>query len=266
MKKKLRFVLLLFIIILVIGYALGINYTLKVYSLTSSKLESSYEIVHISDLHSSSDTDDILYLVTDKSPDLIVLSGDIFANRENLQLTLEFVETLTTVSEVIFVRGDSEASAYLEIKKELKLLGVTVLEDNYIDINEEIRIIGISDNSYTTLLTNNYENEKRIEQVLESHVDESKYNIVIAHRPHYFDTYKLSSADLVLSGHTEGGKMRIPIVNQGIIVPDQGFFPKYDYGKYESNDTVMIINSGCSNSSIVPRLFNPKEVVIITIN
>jgi predicted MPP superfamily phosphohydrolase len=94
--------------------------------------------------------------------------------------------------------------------------------------------------------------------------DLSLYSILLAHRPEHIDQYLNYGFDLVLSGHSHGGQWRIPFILNGLYAPDQGFFPKYAGGKYEHGSTIHIVGRGLSkNSTRIPRIFNPPELVII---
>ena len=68
--------------------------------------------------------------------------------------------------------------------------------------------------------------------------------------------------DLVVSGHTHGGQVRLPFIGS-LAVPSQGFFPKYDAGEYSNGNTKMIISRGIGNSMVPLRINNPPEVVLI---
>ena len=74
---------------------------------------------------------------------------------------------------------------------------------------------------------------------------------------------KNRNIDLVLSGHAHGGQIRI--FGQGIFAPGQGVLPKYIKGVYKVGDGQMIVSAGMSNSYLVPRIWNRKEVVYIAI-
>lgn len=69
--------------------------------------------------------------------------------------------------------------------------------------------------------------------------------------------------DLVLSGHAHGGQIRI--CGRGLYSSDQGMFPSYTDGIHEGKYGKMIISRGLSNPTIVPRLFNPPEMVYINL-
>jgi len=73
--------------------------------------------------------------------------------------------------------------------------------------------------------------------------------------------------DIVLSGHTHGGQWRIPFVlENGLLSPNQGLFPKYTNGEYFFGYTELIVSRGLAReSTAVPRVFNSPEIVVITL-
>ncbi len=62
----------------------------------------------------------------------------------------------------------------------------------------------------------------------------------------------------ILSGHVHGGQIRF--FGRGVFGPGQGFFPKYHHGIYHGN---LVVSAGCANTTPLPRLGNPCEVVVI---
>ena len=75
----------------------------------------------------------------------------------------------------------------------------------------------------------------------------------------------LWDVDLVLSGHTHGGLIRLPFLG-GLIAPMQGFFPEYDKGYFElGNNMQMIISAGLAGYGILPRINNLPEICVIDI-
>jgi predicted MPP superfamily phosphohydrolase len=83
------------------------------------------------------------------------------------------------------------------------------------------------------------------------------YHILLSHEPHCFSLVP-SSIDLMLSGHAHGGQWRL--FGRGVFAPGQGWFPRYSKGVYEGR---LVVSAGLSNTTWVPRLFNPTEVVYI---
>ena len=95
--------------------------------------------------------------------------------------------------------------------------------------------------------------------------DISIYKILLSHRPERIEYYRRFSFDLVLSGHTHGGQIRIPYIINGLFAPNQGFFPKYGGGIYKHDNLIHIISRGLSINPIRPRIFNSPELVVIKI-
>ena len=92
--------------------------------------------------------------------------------------------------------------------------------------------------------------------------------ILICHHPDYYFRYirgeSRDTFDLVVSGHTHGGQWRLFSAGgrrRGIPVfsPGQGVFPAHAYGRYGK----LIVSSGVSNTTRIPRFGNPCEVVVI---
>ena len=85
------------------------------------------------------------------------------------------------------------------------------------------------------------------------------YKLLLCHHPEYWKKYLQGrKIDLILSGHAHGGQIRL--FGQGLFAPGQGWFPKYTSGIYGN----MIVSRGLANTGgIIPRLFNPCEIVYI---
>ena len=81
----------------------------------------------------------------------------------------------------------------------------------------------------------------------------------------YIDLYRQYPFDLVLSGHTHGGQVRIPLLVNGLFAPDQGWFPQYAGGLYEVGETSLVVSRGLSYYPRLPRVFDPPEVVVIDV-
>ena len=91
-----------------------------------------------------------------------------------------------------------------------------------------------------------------------------EYTILLSHRPELFDLYVETEMDLVFSGHAHGGQFRLPFVG-GLVAPNQGFFPKYDAGQFNEENTTMIVSRGVGNSIIPIRFNNRPEIVLVTL-
>lgn len=101
------------------------------------------------------------------------------------------------------------------------------------------------------------------EAFLERFAAQPGYKVLLCHHPEYFDSLRLGERgiDLVISGHCHGGQIRIG--GRGLFSPGQGFWPKYHHGVYPGRDGKLVVSAGCSNTTVIPRIGNPCEVVLI---
>ena len=86
---------------------------------------------------------------------------------------------------------------------------------------------------------------------------QTDFHILLSHHPEYLQLIP-SSIELVLSGHAHGGQWRV--FNHGVWSPDQGWWPKWTRGVYEGR---LVVSAGLSNTTWIPRIWNPTEVVYI---
>ena len=237
------------------------------------KEQNSITVVLISDLHSTiygKDQTVLINKIKSANPDVVVLSGDIFDDVVPMTGTQLLLSGILGVAPVYYVTGNHEYWSYnmQAIREELASYGVIVLSDNYtiIDINDnEIIIAGIEDPDKKNYETPNYNQNDSMESAFRELDEISLYKILIAHRPEMIESYKRYSFDLVLSGHTHGGQIRLPYIMNGLYAPHQGLFPKYAGGMYTHGNLTHIISRGLSVNPRLPRIFNPPELVIIVI-
>ena len=244
------------------------------YYVTSSRLPDSFdgfEIAQISDLHNAEFGDaneDLLRLLSQIKPDMIALTGDLIDSRQtDMDIALDFASKAVQVAPVYYVTGNHEARVpeYEQLKTGLVDLGVNVLENQKAQITrdgESITLMGIQDPSFRTdYLFGDAESVSR--QAISSLQNESDgFTVLLSHRPELFDLYVDTGVDLVFSGHAHGGQFRLPFVG-GLVAPNQGFFPKYDAGRFFEESTTMIVSRGVGNSIIPFRINNPPELVVI---
>ena len=57
-------------------------------------------------------------------------------------------------------------------------------------------------------------------------------------------------------------EIRIPFVG-GLLSPNRQFFPKYDLGKYDKNNSTMIVTKGLGGSKVLVRINCKPEIVKI---
>ena len=73
---------------------------------------------------------------------------------------------------------------------------------------------------------------------------------------------------LLLDRARECGARPLVIGNgTNLLAPDEGLFPTYSGGCYDMGGTALIVSRGLARESTrVPRLYNPPELVIVDLN
>ena len=273
-KKTVLIVSVLAILCLGIWTLWG-NIALEVneYEIVSDRIPEAFtgfRIAQVSDLHNKDFGEgygQLLTLLSEINPDIIVVTGDLIDSRQtDLDVALEFAWQAGKIARVYYVSGNHEARIpeYEDLKIGLVKAGVVILENQKVQITREgetITLMGIDDPSFQEdYLFGDSESVAR--QAIENLQNESDgYTILLSHRPELFDLYVDTEMDLVFSGHAHGGQFRLPFVG-GLVAPNQGFFPKYDAGQFNEENTTMIVSRGVGNS-IIPIRFNNRPEIIV---
>ena len=246
---------------------------LNMYTVSSDRLPKAFDgcrIAHVSDLHNAEmgeGNNALLALLREAEPDIIAITGDLIDSRNtDIGIALRFAEEAVKLAPCFYVTGNHEArvSEYADLKAGLTELGVTVLEDERIDLDrngETITLIGINDPGFRPAQLS--DGPAAVKATLQELRDEGgDFTLLLSHRPELFEIYADSGVDLTLSGHAHGGQFRLPLVG-GLVAPGQGLFPKYDAGAYTEGRANMIVSRGIGNSIFPFRFNNRPEVVLV---
>ena len=276
-KKRVLFVVV-FVLVVLIVWTLWGNTALEVneYEVVSDRIPQGFEgfrIAQVSDLHNAEfgeGNEKLIQLLSQTDPDIIVLTGDLIDSRHtDIEIALDFARQAVKIAPVYYVSGNHEARVreYEDLKMGLAEAGVVILENQNVQITREgesITLMGIDDPSFQ----DDYlfgDSESVARQAIDELQNESDgYTILLSHRPELFDLYVDTGMDLVFSGHAHGGQFRLPFVG-GLVAPNQGFFPKFDEGRFTEENTTMIVSRGVGNSIIPVRFNNRPEIVLVTL-
>ncbi len=268
-KRAIIISVILILLIVLIAWIWWGNTTLEVsnYTVASERLPKEFDgftIAHLSDLHNEK-IKGVIPELTEAKPDIIVITGDI-VDGEGMDVTLRFAKDVTQIAPCYYVTGNHESwisqEIYAVLEAGLKDAGITVLHDEKVLIEKDgvsISLVGLDDPAYGEYLgIDGAINAEDIKELAE----ENNFTVLLSHRPELFDLYVEADVDLALSGHAHGGQVRLPFIG-GIIAPNQGLFPKYDAGLFVKDSTHMIVSRGIGNGTVVPRVNNRPEIILI---
>lgn len=227
----------------------------------------------VADLHGK--PTDILYKVLkEERPDAILCPGDLatvgdYHDRlidpsrleKRLQTqdgALEFLKVANDIAPVFYSRGNHEWGIDDVYRDTVKETGTVLLENEWVRFGD-VWIGGLN----SAHCGDQYRDGKLITEKKTGPDMEwlkhspAGYKILLCHHPEYYPLIK-DCADCVVAGHAHGGQWRF--FCHGVFSPEQGFFPKYTKGIYQGK---LVVSAGLTNTTWIPRLFNPTELVII---
>ena len=236
----------------------------------------SYKIVQLTDLHNKefgNENKRLVKKINKIKPDMIVITGDMLTNsREvpnNGDVLITFLESLNQGYPIYYVTGEHEEGLYYEdrnkyqkegtkedYEEKLSNFGVIVLNDEQTAVTQQdakINLYGLKEH-----LSGEIQIEERLGKANADGV-----NILLSHRPFYFEEYSAWGADLVFSGDTHGGMVHLPFI--GGIVSTEGLFPEYDGGLFHKENSTMAVSRGLGNNPIPLRINNRPEIFVITL-
>lgn len=252
------------------------------HTINLSGFSGSARVVVISDLHGKEygkDNSRLLDKIGEQKPDAIFVVGDMLKDRDvknGFSETKELLGELSDIAPVYFSYGNQEKEysddIITDFQNAITKAGIIVLDDTFADCEiggQKIRIGGTMGHAFPFGRTWE-EFECSSEYVFLKEMEQTDSpTIVLAHMP---DTFIFNGAhnywsniDLVVSGHTHGGVVRLPFAG-GLYAPMQGLFPEYDYGFYMIGDKMqMVITSGLSGYKFVPRFLNSPEICVLNL-
>ncbi|MBR3834940.1 MAG: metallophosphoesterase [Lachnospiraceae bacterium] len=271
-KRKNKLIALILVVLLIL---ISCDFRLKTvkYTIDSSKVENSFKIALITDLHGNTygkNQSTLIDAIDKENPDVVLLGGDIFDDKIDYEESEETIAILSKKYKCYYVTGNHEywSKDVDNIISIVKSYGITVLEGDVDTINingQQVNICGVADPDNYVYLDGGETLETQMKRI-NQRVNREYYTLLLSHRPEYYDLYSQYGFDLVLSGHAHGGQWRIPGILNGLYAPDQGLFPKYAGGLYEYEGGTLIVSRGLDREGIkVPRIFNRPELVIINV-
>ncbi|MBP2079855.1 metallophosphoesterase [Oceanobacillus polygoni] len=225
-----------------------------------------FTILQISDVHNKvfgDNNEKLLDTVEEIDADIIVLTGDLVDRRtDNFDSVFSLVERLKALNQhVYFVSGNHEWDNpnRKSLLDGLEKRDITILNNQHTELainNVKLNLAGIDDAS-----TNHEDLDRAF-----MNVNPESYTVLLSHTPSILDKYEGIPADLILSGHTHGGQVRVPLIG-ALVAPDQGFFPKLEKGTYEfGTNQFLYIDSGVGTSVAPIRFLNQSQLSVIKIS
>lgn len=228
-------------------------------------------ICQLSDLHLESlriTPERIGQVVMAQKPDLLVITGDIISTRTDLDKLDSYLGGLTATYGQFVVMGNNDYShlshtLFKRYLQQFQNLGWTpLLNDASFLSSLNLWVIGVDDPA-----TAHDDVDQAYQKVLSSPTapPTPPFRLVLAHSTDCLDDVAKNGAELLLTGHTHGGQIRLPGLQPLITntyLGDLGFYEGY----HVINGIPLYINRGIGES-IIPLRFNvPPEIAFFTLH
>lgn len=169
----------------------------------------SYRIVQISDMHIGGliDRDFVaksVAMINALQPDLVAITGDLSdAHVDMIKDSIDELRHLKSRFGTYYVLGNHEYFHSLEATiTHLKTLGIEVLENRSVPINNDFYIAGVYDMFGFRALHHVPDIHRAMENV-----PPSMPTLLLAHQPKFVEFLEGHTPALILSGHTHGGQV-----------------------------------------------------------
>lgn len=252
---------------------------IREYSVPMEHLQRNVSFVLLSDMHSTvfgKNNSKLIEKVKQCKPEFIVTAGDMYTavKSENGEKAADTLKLLQNICQVYAIDGNHEQKTkqypdlfdglYRRYTDDMNRAGIKVLSNEHVYLEEEkIYLYGLE-------LPCKYYKKFKKHTLPENFVKDSLGEcpeapvILMAHNPEFFDEYAKWGAKLSLCGHIHGGLMVLPFLG-GVVGTSLNLFPKYDGGLFEEYDSHMILSRGLGTHTLPIRIFNPGEVISITL-
>ena len=279
--KLIRILLFLFLFLIFISISWGSfihpqNFVTKVINVNLEKT-SNHEIIKIAlltDLHLGPYKQDgylkrVMEEVELNNPDIILFGGDFLYNVEKEARHLMPLVNWANKYPMYAVTGNHEFnsgkygdSGYKDetglLRFLLKNWNIKILDNksDTIAINKhKLNLHGIED-----LWTGRAD----LNPILE-YLNEDEINILLSHNPDIILNNQHEKFDLILSGHTHAGQIRLPWIGSVPNIPTE-LGRAYDQGIFKLKNSQLYISAGLGESGVRARFFNPPELTIINLD
>lgn len=227
-----------------------------------------FKIIQFSDTHigyhySLEQLNELVNIINDEKPDLIVFTGDLVdqANTYNWNDKLiKILKSLQAKSGKYWIYGNHDHGGYGTniVKKVMEKADFKLLKNNHTSIQHndgEIVLAGIDDvmlgkpDLRKTLATANPES----------------FTVLLAHEPDYADRVTRYPVDVQLSGHSHGGQVRLPFIGD-LYTPL--YAEKYVQGKHSLNNgkLTLYVSKGIGTTRLPYRFLCKPEINIYSLN
>ena len=233
------------------------------WTIQSNKLKASpnasIRVVHISDLHCDAEPrvePRLAPTIKALKPDVIVFSGDCINCREGLPIFRTCLNQLSKIAPTFVSMGNHDARQWPDVD----ILG----KSSVINLNGQIEKLNL--HGLPVCVTGVSVDKESAGINTLKQLSKDNLNIYVYHYPFAADALSNFNIDLLCTGHTHGGQVRLPLY--GAIVTSCPTGKRFEAGMYHVKNTWMSVTRGIGmEGSLAPRVrfLCAPEITVIDI-
>ncbi len=222
-----------------------------------------FKIVQFSDIYfggtiTEKELENIVTKINELKPDILVFTGNLFDesihlsndSKNNLKNILQ--KTTASIGKYS-IKGNQDYSDISFFEEVMKEANFKVLNNENIPIyykgTTPIYLSGVPSIS---------RKEHDLSKCFIQEEEKNAYQILLLHEPILFDEISRDT-NLVLSGHSLGGLIRVPFLGGLIPFENTG---DYEVGKYEMKNSTLYVSSGLGTTKANLRFLNPPSITL----
>lgn len=220
-------------------------------------------IVHLSDLHFTGLVGkayfrEVVRISNELKPDLVAITGDLVDNPQCISWIPDTIGQLTSRFGVYFILGNHDLRVdENELRHMLTDSGLIDLGGRWMAVEVRGEKIVMAGNELPWFVP-----AADLNNCPPHSSNNSQLRILLSHCPDQLDWARANNVHLMLSGHTHGGQIRIPII--GPIFSPSATGVKYDCGLFYVPPTIFHVTRGVSGKQPLRWNCSP-EIALLTL-
>ena len=219
-----------------------------------------FRILHLSDLHLDSD-DALVDVIKDRieglDHDICVLTGDysLGAHGDHDRAMSLLAELMPAFTKPVY--GVLGNHGFIEVAPTMETMGIRMLLNEHVMIvrgGEQFCLAGVDDIWY-------YDTAD-LDRALEGSPSDC-IKVLLAHNPDFCKLACKAGVDLMLSGHTHGGQIRLP--GERVVITHTSMPKEYFWGSWEYDGVSGYTSPGVGGSGLPVRFRCPPEAIVHTL-
>lgn len=221
-----------------------------------------FKIVYFSDVHynlfvDNKRVEDMVNLINQQKPDMVLFGGDLINDLDTKQLTQEqtsfLIDQLKSINAhygKFSVSGQEETLSDYAYTTSRNILNIAEFEQ----IDNRFMNIYYKDSSFNLIGLGDKSDESSVSTLS---FDSSKFTLAFSHQPQKADLIK---ADMMLAGFTHGGQMNVIGFNN-VFFEDQPYIKNTQM----IDEMRLDISSGVGTDKIDIRMFSDGDILVLTL-